>query len=699
MTAPDPVSIGTFLAGAAWLAAIVASCAVAATLAVGWRRDLEPAFRVVGGAALTVAAVIVVHLVPGAAGMLRRSTVLATALVLVAAVALIDRKVVRGRRREAPSGSGTSTWIDWLPAALAIVAVLGFALAFLDLRRAQAIDEVDSLMFHLPQVVRWIQTGSFWQVDDFAAGWAFGNYPNGGNVLQLAVVLPWRDDAFVRFLNLPLLVLAAGAVATATRELGARWPTAALMGALAASVPVMATVSLNGANTDPIAYAGIAVAGAFLVRAHRSGHIGDLVLAGVGLGLAFGSKWYGVSSAVLLVVLWAGWRLAARGGRRRWRQIAVGVGALAAGSVVLGGFWLVRNAALVGNPVFPVRVALGDLVLFDAPPDHMRARLGSSILDYAGDADILRDYVWLGFRTSFGWPGAIAAVGVVAAVVIARRRRASVPAAVAVGAAALAALYVATPYTAMGPDGDPFLIGAATRYAGPVFALALPAAGWALARARPRLRRALEWVGVLAVVAGLRGATLLLGTSTGEVVTFRRAAVVAVALAGVLATVAVVVALRRSQRPGAARLVAVAVIVIVVGGALVAARVVQDDVRAGRYAGVDPVYDAVLAAAPAGHTIGLAGEYGGVNPPPLILHGYRFGNRVVYIGPVVEERLERYRDGDAFRRGLARSGADYLVVALGSPARPDVVHEEERWAREAGWEPVVRSDRLALLRR
>ena len=126
---------------------------------------------------------------------------------------------------------------------------------------------------------------------------------------------------------------------------------------------------------------------------------------------------------------------------------------------------------------------------------------------------------------------------------------------------------------------------------------------------------------------------------------------------------------------------------------------VQEDVRTGRYAGVDPVYDALLAAAPAGHTVALAGEYGGVNPPPLILHGYRFGNRVVYVGPVVEERLERHRDGDAFRRGLARTGADYLVVALGSPARPDLVAPEERWARQAGWEPVVRSDRLALLRR
>jgi hypothetical protein len=326
-------------------------------------------------------------------------------------------------------------------------------------------------------------------------------------------------------------------------------------------------------------------------------------------------------------------------------------------------------------------------------------RLGSSILDYVGDADILRDYVWLGFRTSFGWPGAVAAVGVVAAVLLAWRRRAPAAAAVAVGSAALAALYLATPYTAMGPDGDPFLIGAATRYAGPVFALAFPAAGWAVARARPRLRRVCEWAGLLAVVAGLRGAALLLGTSLGDVVTFRRAAVVALVIAAALATVAAVVALRRARRPGAARLVAVAVAAVVVGGAVVAARVVQDDVRVGRYAGVDPVYDAVLTAAPAGHTIGLAGEYGGVNPPPLILHGYRFGNRVVYIGPVIEERLERYRDGDAFRRGLAHSGADYLVVALGRPDRPEPRPDEERWALDAGWDLVVRSDRLALLRR
>jgi hypothetical protein len=143
----------------------------------------------------------------------------------------------------------------------------------------------------------------------------------------------------------------------------------------------------------------------------------------------------------------------------------------------------------------------------------------------------------------------------------------------------------------------------------------------------------------------------------------------------------------------------VAVCIVLAVALLATGRRVQEDFRVHRYRGIDPVYDAVLAAAPSGHVIALAGDAGDANPPPLILHGYRFGNRVDYIGPVDGGVLGRYTSAPAFDRALTASAADFLVVGLGVPPRPDLQPPEERWARALGWRPVLRSTRLALLER
>lgn len=691
MTPPSPISLGAYVTGAAMLGFVVAASVAVAVVLLRGRRDLEPGSRAVAVGTLAVATLVLVHLVPGAFGVLGRGSVVLTAAIAVGVALLVARRLPESAPAPA-SPTADERPIEWLPAVVAAAVMLVFTCSFLLSRASTPIAEVDSLTFHLPQVVRWIQTETFWQIDNFSPGWAFGNYPNTGNVLELAVVLPWRDDAFVRLVNLPLLLLAGASVAVAARELGARRSAAVLAGAAATSVPALLLVSLNTANTDTAAYAGFAAGVAFLVRWHGSGRRGDLALAGVGLGLAFGTKWYGVSSVAVVVALWLAWRLARRGASRR--DLVLDVAVLLAGSVVLGGYWLVRNLVLSGNPVFPVRIALGPLVLFDAPFDHMRARQGFSIAHYAGDASVLREYIWLGFTLLFGWPGALAALSAVAAGVLGRARRSPPVVATAVVVVVLAAVYVVTPYTAMGPSGRPFLMGAAARYAGPALVTAFPLLAWLASRGSTAVRRVTAGAAVLAVADGIRRTADLLDTSIGDVVTVRRAAMLSAAV------VAAVVARELARRvPRTRALVAAGVAVAVVGGLLVGGRRTQERFAEGRYAGIDPVYDAVLDRAPSGARVGLAGEVGDVYPPALIVHGYRFGNRVVYVGADVDERLERHRDPAAFRRALDASGVRLLVVGLGSPPEPGRLQDEERWALAAGWEPVVRSGRLALLAR
>ena len=51
---------------------------------------------------------------------------------------------------------------------------------------------VDLLNFHLPVVARWIETGSIWQIDVFLPDVSPGHYPQTGDVILLAAVLPWK---------------------------------------------------------------------------------------------------------------------------------------------------------------------------------------------------------------------------------------------------------------------------------------------------------------------------------------------------------------------------------------------------------------------------------------------------------------------------------------------------------------------------
>ena len=87
--------------------------------------------------------------------------------------------------------------------------------------------------------------------------------------------------------------------------------------------------------------------------------------------IAFGTKWYGVSSVAVLVVVWIAARLLrAREAPTPARcATALLVGALA----LLGdAAWLARNLVESGNPVFPVKVAPFGVTIFDAPPDVIR---------------------------------------------------------------------------------------------------------------------------------------------------------------------------------------------------------------------------------------------------------------------------------------------------------------------------------------
>ena len=666
--------------------------------------------RVLCFALIAVTGIIVVHMVPGVLGFLSRTAVLVVS-VLVGGLACLW-----AARRE-PSfppdldaslieaGEPDGGPAIWLTAAI-VTGVVVYVLGYVILTRNQVVTGTDAMWFHIPTVARWIQTGTFWDVQStWSPGWAFGHYPNNGNVVQLTFVLPWSSDAFIRFISIPFLGLAGLSVYALARELRAPRSTSAVAAAVFCTIPVAMRPALRAGQTDTILVAAFGIGLVFLLRYSRSRERPDLVLAGLGLGIAFGTKWYAVTYVPIVIAVWVVASLVAR---RPFRQTLLHGAALSGIVFAAGGFWLVRNLVKSGSPLFPAKVALGGVTIFDAPPSHVLENGGYSIGHYLDQSAILRRIIVPQLSKSFAVSGILLGLtlGLVCAFVLSRRGRSRSPAAGSILALSITGVliliaYIFTPFSAFGPKGRPVSTAAGARYALPALLIAAAVAAWGSGRARGLWRTGFVALGGLCILESLRRTDAIARadfTITPRLVGYGVAASLFVALVAALVRRIV----RRQEPPTRGRLAWALAIVIVLASLTAAAGYRQQRAyNLVRYRSADPVFEWVQLHAPSGHRIGLAGRYpfttSGALPPPLPLHGPRLRNEVVYVGPTVRGLLGEYEAREPFVAALARGDFELLVVALGDPPQPTAPQEE--WAESAGFVEVVRSPYLVLLAR
>jgi Dolichyl-phosphate-mannose-protein mannosyltransferase len=640
---------------------------------------------------MTLAGVLAVHLVPLALGVLSRGTV------LLAAVALLvtTHRVVR--RDDAPARMGHAaprqTAFGLIPATLSqtlagagALITLAWWFAYVQSRATLPVSSVDTLSFHLPGVARFIQSGTLWQMTQYVPGQAQGAYPQYGDLLLLSVVLPWHSIAFIRYVDPVLLGVTALSVYAIGRELRAPAPTALLAASLLVAMRPATGSGTVDVLTDPAFLAGFASGTLFLLRYWRTARRSELVLAGVGLGTALGSKWYGLTAVPALLAAWVVVALLVRRAPR-WvlRDAAVLIGLI----VISGAVWMLRNLILTGNPVFDFRVSVFGATVFPAPTSTIRSSVGFSLAHYLGDGAVLRRYVWPVFRWEFGFGGGLIAVATGLAAVFWLRDRLRPRSATpdprvliaALGAIACAAAYVLTPYTAGGFAGTPVLLGPNARYAVPAFLLGAPLLAWVAAR-MGKARALVELAALGAIVLALRD---YLPVSASH-------------LAAAAVAVAVVAAALRlgsiSTRRSGIALATGAALACAVGAF---AYHYQRVLATRQYSPDDPTVAYVLVHDPSRARIALAGEW---TPDGLIpvapIFGPRLENQLVYVGPVIDHRLEQYGSAGPFEAALRRGRYRLLIVGAGAPPVTDPL--PERWARAAGYVPVTQSARLVLLR-
>ena len=653
---------------------LIAVLGVAALVVQRRLAHLDRLERALAAIVAGTAVLVGVHLLPLLLGILNRATVLAAAVLAVALATRVPAQPPGPAedRGEPPPPSGRLQWaLAGTAAAIALVAFVA------DLGRwaGDEIVGVDPLTFHLPNIGRWIQTQSLWQIDQFVPLLAHGNYPNNGDVVMLSTVLPWHNDFLVRAPICLFLLVTAVAIFAVARELRAPAAAAVLAATAVVSLPIVGLATIPRALPDSLLWATYTCGVLFLLRHARTSRRSDLVLAATALAIAFGTKWYGISSVGVVVVVWAGARMI-------HRELGALRDGLLVGAIALLGDapWLLRNLVESANPVFPVKIAPFGVTIFDAPRDVIVEQVGFSLLDYAGDTSVWGQLAGELFD-GLGLLAIVCALGLVAAALLNRRMPDRRIMWLSAAAIALVPVYAWLPGTALGNPGDPSLASVNTRYAVPILILLATVLAWAIGRL-PRLVAGAFELGLFAAVAA--------GAYSGYEVRGARDVVLAAIGLGLVAGASW--ALWRMRRSTS----------VLVGAAVAAALVllagghrIEQRINDGRYLGSDPAIDALLKAAPGGKRIGLAADWsvGGLTPiwPAF---GTRMGNEVEYVG-YFDGFLRKYPTEGRFQEALRHGGYDAIVVGRGF--YPPQRTREQQWAIDAGWRTFALSTRLRVL--
>jgi hypothetical protein len=420
-----------------------------------------------------------------------------------------------------PAGPGALAWV-------VTVGVVALVFAHWGLTTKDALDRgifnFDSLWYHMPFAADMVQSHSVTGLHYTETIFTNWFYPQNSELLHATGILLTHRDTLSLFLNFGFLALSFLAAWCIGRPYG-RGHLTVVAAAIVLECHTLVVREPGAAKNDLVAAALLFAAAAILVNAWRlsrgwrggagsrtarglpagppppgqdpradtkasaaaaTGPAGPtpiawpVAAAGLAAGLAVGTKSTAVAMAAgltlaVLVLAPTGRRWAAAG----WWFIPALLG---------GGYWYLRNLIVAGNPL-PQATSLGPISL-PHPERLQEGRPDFSIVHYATDTGVWRDYFEPGLHQAFGalWPLVIAGA-VLGGLLALFRARDSVLR--WMGAVALLGLvaYLFTPLSAAGAEGAPVGFGINIRYAIPPLLLGLTL----LPLAPRRLQGRREW--------------------------------------------------------------------------------------------------------------------------------------------------------------------------------------------------------------
>lgn len=646
------------------------------------RRHLLPGWA--GAPARLVEAVLAVALLIwlcellGLFGLLYASTLILESLVLVAAIVVWEigarpstEKV--GRLADPPAAPRGMTFV-----AIAVVFVV-FAHWGLFAKYAadHGISNFDSLWSYMPTAAAVAQSHSVTGLHYTETAFTNLNwlYPLNSHLFHTTGILLTGRDTLSLFVNFGWLAFTFLAAWCVGRPYG-RGPLAVIAAAIALECNTL-IVRMPGTAKDDVMAVGLLLAAiAILLNARTRADASDerfplpigwpLAAAGLAAGLAVGAKATVLAMVVALsvaaiVLAPRGRRLAAAG----WWFLPALAG---------GGFWYLRNLIVAGNPLPQVKT-LGPIGL-PHPEEVQRAWPDFSILHYASDTAVWRDYFGPGLELALGslWPVVVCAAiagGALALFAGGDRTLRWMGGVVLFGALA----YVATPLSAPGPDGEPFLFWINVRYGLPPLLVGLVL----LPLARDLETPVRQW-GLLAALV-----VVLWITNGSDAILDDPERLFGLLLAMVAVAIPALILLSRrwqtSNREIAAGFAILALLLVAIGYPL------QRDYLQNRFGPesglpggeVNSAY--VWARGVEDARIGLAGTTAGFYQYGF--YGTDLSNRVVYMGEKgPHAAFNPIPDCRGFRTAVDAADLDYLVT---SPFLNFANGSEPIASPEAGW--------------
>ncbi len=282
---------------------------------------------------------------------------------------------------------------------------IGHFLSGVKLRLGTGMTGFDSTWYHGPFAAGFYQSGNTIDLHYIAPQFLAWFYPANSELVHAIGMLAFSRDLLSPLLNLGWLLGCLLACWCIGRPFGvAPWSLA--LGAIALSVPALADQAGEARNDLPaifftLAAIAIALNAAAAAPRRRDLSTGALLLVGLSIGLAAGTKLnYLLPAAVLVVGLTV---LAPRG--RRWTTLLCSGGMALAGS----GYWLLRNLVQAGNPL-PWIHHLGPITL-PAPEQALGGRESHSVLSYLTNGSVWSNWFLPGLHGGLWiiWPALVAA--------------------------------------------------------------------------------------------------------------------------------------------------------------------------------------------------------------------------------------------------------------------------------------------------
>jgi hypothetical protein len=709
------VDLGSYLLGALQLALVVAPVAFSA---FRLRERLLPTWT--GAPARLVESIVGIALLIwisellGAFGLFYAGALIAASVLLGLLIWFLpgggavggtapEEALATGRGGGSPAVTGPAGESPWsLLLMLLVIAGTVFSYA---VTTKHALDRgvfnFDSLWYHLPFAVDMVQTHSvvgMHHVDTVFTNWF---YPQNSELLHAVGILLTGRDTLALFLNLGWLAVAFLAAYCVGRPYG-RGAVTAIAAAILLESHTLVVRDPGAAKNDLMAAALLLASIAILVEAYaRRGvvelrravhgkaqpHLGwdrwALATAGLAAGLAAGTRVTGLAMAGALTVA----VVVLAGPGRRW----VAAGWWFVPALFGGGFWYLRNLVVAGNPIPEVH-SLGPISL-PHPERLQEGRPDFSIVHYATDTGVWREYFSPGLHEAFGalWPLVVFGALATALLALLHGRDRILR---WVGAVALfgALAYLFTPLSAAGAEGEPVGFGINIRYAIPALLagiVLLPLDRWLDGPRR-------QW--------GLIGALVLvfLVTDRPDDALHDKARIFAFCLVALVIFLPALLLYLRSRSTGTAALLgaaaALVVLLVAIGYPLqrhyLENRFANDGTADEQIPGMHLNSAYRWARGVEGARIGLAGTTAGF--AGYGFYGTDLSNRVRYLGEDGPHgAFDAIPTCAAFRSAVNDADLDYLVTApflnFLHPGDP-IESPEARWLRdESEVRPIKRS--------